>query len=191
MRRNFPSSPGHLQIAHGHLQRVLKAGDKALDATAGNGHDCLFLARCIGERGELYAFDVQAAAISQAKKRIEEQKVPCAIHWIQDSHAHVKKHVEGPIQGAMFNLGYLPGGDKALITRSESTLEALANLEPLMGPGAGLSIVAYVGHDGGWEEYEQVQEWAAGRPKEQWSFFEWRRLNRDNAPIVIMGEKAQ
>lgn len=191
MRPNFRASPGHLQIAHDHLRRILKAGDSALDATAGNGHDSLFLAECIGENGELFAFDIQAAAIAESRRRLEDHGVSCAVHWIHDSHAEIGTYITGPLQGALFNLGYLPGGDKSLITRGESTLRALRQLEPLMGPGAGLSIVAYVGHDGGWSEYEQVKEWAESQAKSEWSFFEWRRLNRDNAPIVIMGEKAQ
>lgn len=190
MRSNFPSSPGHIQVAHEHLRRALREGDVAIDATAGNGHDCLFLAQCIGASGSLYAFDVQESALEESKRRFEAKGLPCSVHWIHDSHAHVKKYVTQAPRGAIFNLGYLPGGDKSLITKAESTITALDALDRLLAPGAALSVVAYVGHEGGWEEYERVQEWAKSRPKDAWSFYEWRRLNRENAPIVIMGEKA-
>lgn len=48
-----------------------------------------------------------------------------------------------------FNLGYLPGGDKAITTTSETTLVALGAAERILMPGGLISVVAYVGHPGG------------------------------------------
>lgn len=48
-----------------------------------------------------------------------------------------------------FNLGYLPGGDKGIITQSATTLLALEAAKELLLPGGVISIVAYVGHPGG------------------------------------------
>lgn len=48
-----------------------------------------------------------------------------------------------------FNLGYLPGGDKKLITRSDTTLLAIEAAQKILMPGGLISIVAYVGHSGG------------------------------------------
>lgn len=49
-----------------------------------------------------------------------------------------------------FNLGYLPGGDKGMITRSETTLLALEAAKRILMPGGLISLVVYVGHPGGW-----------------------------------------
>lgn len=49
-----------------------------------------------------------------------------------------------------FNLGYLPGGDKTIITQSETTLKALEVAKSIMVPGGLISLVVYVGHPGGW-----------------------------------------
>lgn len=49
-----------------------------------------------------------------------------------------------------FNLGYLPGGDKGIITRSETTLLALEAAKRILMPGGLISLVVYVGHPGGW-----------------------------------------
>lgn len=48
-----------------------------------------------------------------------------------------------------FNLGYLPGGDKTIITNSETTLLGLEAAERIVASGGLISIVVYVGHPGG------------------------------------------
>lgn len=53
------------------------------------------------------------------------------------------------IRGFMFNLGYLPGGDKAFTTRAESTVKALQTALRWLAPGGFISILAYRGHEGG------------------------------------------
>ena len=59
-----------LPFAHRLLAQATPAGGTAIDATAGNGHDTLFLAQCVGANGRVYAFDIQpqalAAALAQA-----------------------------------------------------------------------------------------------------------------------------
>ena len=54
------------------LSRALRPGDVAVDATMGNGHDTLALARLVGEAGHVYAFDVQRAALDATRARLEE-----------------------------------------------------------------------------------------------------------------------
>lgn len=48
-----------------------------------------------------------------------------------------------------FNLGYLPGGDKTMITRADTTLLGLEAAERILAPGGLISLVVYVGHPGG------------------------------------------
>ncbi|PNH03525.1 putative rRNA methylase ytqB, partial [Tetrabaena socialis] len=45
--------------------QVLRPGDTAVDATCGNGHDTLFLARAVGPGGHVFAFDIQARGPSR------------------------------------------------------------------------------------------------------------------------------
>lgn len=47
------------QIAQELWQHVCRPGDTVVDATCGNGHDTLCLARAVGRSGTVYAFDVQ------------------------------------------------------------------------------------------------------------------------------------
>lgn len=48
-----------------------------------------------------------------------------------------------------FNLGYLPGGNKSVITVSNTTLLALKAAERVLMPGGLISLVVYIGHPGG------------------------------------------
>ncbi|KAA8527192.1 hypothetical protein F0562_008579 [Nyssa sinensis] len=84
-----------------------------------------------------------------------------------------------------FNLGYLPGGDKAIITASETTLLALEAAKRILAPGGLISIVVYVGHPGGREEYETVQAFASGLAVENWICCKLQMLNRPLAPILV------
>ena len=66
----------------------------------------------------------------------------------------------------MFNLGYLPGGEKEIITRPATTLPALAQSLEILTPGGVLTVVCYRGHPGGREEYEAVLAWLESLPEE-------------------------
>ena len=48
-----------------------------------------------------------------------------------------------------FNLGYLPKGDKSVITEIRSTIQALESAISLVRPKGVITIVSYVGHQGG------------------------------------------
>ena len=51
--------PNIIPFAHSLLAAHIRPGDAVVDATAGNGHDTLFLARCVGPAGRVYALDIQ------------------------------------------------------------------------------------------------------------------------------------
>ncbi|KAF7141039.1 hypothetical protein RHSIM_Rhsim06G0242100 [Rhododendron simsii] len=91
-----------------------------------------------------------------------------------------------PVRLVAFNLGYLPGGDKATITKSETTLQALEAAKRMLAPGGLISLVVYVGHPGGREEYEAVQAFASGLPVENWICCKLQMLNRSSAPILVL-----
>lgn len=71
----------------------------------------------------------------------------------------IPAHHHGNIALILFNLGYLPGGDKTIITKTESTLAALNQSLTLLKPSAFLSIVVYSGHTGGDLEAQAINDW--------------------------------
>lgn len=157
--------PDPLGIARALVAGWVHAGDTVVDATVGNGHDTLYLAKLVGPTGRVVGFDVQAAAILATRQRLEAAGQTAELH--EESHAALPDHVGPGLAAAMFNLGYLPGANKAVTTRREETLPALAAALALLRPGGGITVVCYPGHAGGDAEADAVNAWAAGlAPKE-------------------------
>lgn len=141
----------------------IRPGDWALDATAGNGHDTLFLAHAVGQGGRVFAMDVQAQALAVTRLRLDQANASARVDLLHAGHAELPTVLPaecfGKLAAILFNLGYLPGGDKTLITHTESTLHALdASLE-LLHKGGLLSVLAYPGHMGGLAEWQAVANW--------------------------------
>ena len=147
--------------AHQFIMPRLQFGDVAIDATAGNGHDTLFLSRSVGATGKVYAFDIQEAAIERTRRRLEEYHVT-NVQILNKSHAELRNQVpskcRGKIAAVMLNLGYLPGSDKTWTTESQSTCQAIAHGLEWLREGGVMSVLAYTGHPGGLTEAEQVEE---------------------------------
>jgi predicted methyltransferase len=151
------------QQAHAILQAHLQNGDIAIDATAGNGHDTLFLAQQVAPLGQVYSFDIQAAAITATHHRLLTADLRPVVLLNQHSHAQMSEFIapehQGKIKAVMFNLGYLPRGDKSIITQTASTLSALNTAAELLAEAGIMSILAYPGHQGGECETVQVANW--------------------------------
>lgn len=153
-----------IKLAHQHIKNTLRSGDVAIDATVGNGHDTLFLAEQVTSKGRVYGFDIQPAAINATREKLQHNQLIECVMLIQVSHADMAVHIpaqhHGNIKACMFNLGYLPKGDKAIITQTSSTLLALTAACSLLAPRGLITILAYSGHAGGDEETDRVEQWA-------------------------------
>ena len=77
-----------------------------------------------------------------------------------------------------FNLGYLPGGDKGIYTRVDSTITALHAAERAVRPGGTVSVTAYPGHDEGAKEEAAVLEHASLLNQGIWSVHHHVWLNQ-------------
>ena len=146
-------------IAQGAIRSAVRAGDLAIDATAGNGHDTLFLAEAVGPEGTVWACDIQEGAIAATGRLLAEQGIR-SVRLVQGDHAplleELARDLAGRVAAIMFNLGYLPGADKSITTTAESTGTALGHALELLRPGGVLTIVAYPGHAAGARESDAV-----------------------------------
>ncbi|MBO7744598.1 class I SAM-dependent methyltransferase [Paenibacillus sp. MWE-103] len=180
----------------GMAQRLVKervsAGDAVIDATCGNGVDARFLAELVGPRGAVYAFDVQEEALARTRERAGGDAAGPLL-LVHASHAEMDGHVaeahRGRIAAAMFNLGYLPGADQAVITEPASTLAALEAAVALLRPGGVVTAVLYPGHPGGREEADAVSAWAASLPQAAGQAMLYRMVQKAEAPYLIAIEK--
>ena len=156
--------------AHELIGGVLRPGDIAVDATAGNGLDTLFLSRTVGVNGQVYALDLQAAALQATRRRLHAAGMLSQTRLVQADHAELLAvlghEFQGRVRAVMFNLGYLPGSEAAVVTSAASTVPALRQASTLLMAGGRMTILAYTGHDGGHLEARAVAEWAnaLGRP---------------------------
>lgn len=155
-----PKVPRLTEQAHQIIQAVVEPGESVIDATAGNGHDTCFLAGLVGPAGSVFAFDVQGIAVQRTTDRLAEAGLRNAT-VLQRDHAEIKQaipiDVHGRIAAVMFNLGYLPGGDRSIITEADSSLAAIQSSLTVVRPGGVVTILAYPGHSGGNDETASVQ----------------------------------
>lgn len=147
------------QSVHIHLKEVLKAGDSALDATAGNGHDSLHMAELIGPLGTLVAIDLQVKAIENTRNKLASKDYLERSKLLKGNHADVLKQLNGTFKAIVFNLGYLPGSDQKLITEVDSTISALNEVPRLLDPNGILLVTTYRAHKGGLPESIAVEDW--------------------------------
>lgn len=148
---------------HALLQTSLRPGDRALDATAGNGGDTLVLAECVGPDGHVWAVDRQPAALRATQGGLEARGHADRCTLLLGNHAEIETVVppagQRDLAAVVFNLGYLPGGDKSITTATQSTLHALNQTWSWLRPGGRLAVVCYPGHATGATESIAVREW--------------------------------
>ncbi|WP_413368265.1 class I SAM-dependent methyltransferase [Lysinibacillus sp. 3P01SB] len=181
-----------LQYAQTLLKSAISNGDIAVDATAGNGHDTLFLAGLVGDDGFVYAFDVQKQAVDATLHRLLDNALEHRAVVLKDGHENVAKYVDKPISGAIFNLGYLPGSDHEVITRPNTTIQALKSLLKLLKVGGIIVLVIYHGHEGGKKERDEVIRFVSDLPQKYIHVLRYEFLNQKNdPPFVIALEKVK
>ncbi|WP_395717717.1 class I SAM-dependent methyltransferase [Prosthecobacter sp.] len=164
------------------LKDRLRPGDVAVDATMGNGHDTLFLTQSVAPGGHVFAFDVQETALIETRKRVPAEMTTLIHAGHETMRAHLPPELHGKISAVMFNLGYLPGTDKALITRTETTMIAVREALELLKPSGMLTVTVYPGHEGGAEEGRQIAEWAASLDSRRFEVQHLRPVNRAASP---------
>ena len=158
------------------LQSV-EPGDTVVDATMGNGHDTQMLCETVGPEGRVYAFDVQAQAVEETRKRLREQGLESRAELILAGHEHMAEYVQGPVKAVMFNLGWLPGGDHEVTTRWETTRTAVESALKLLSSMGVLVICAYPGHAEGEREKQELTAFLGGLDNRRYNVLHQRFLN--------------
>jgi 16S rRNA C1402 N4-methylase RsmH len=157
--------------ANAWIELALFDGALAIDATVGNGYDTLFLAHRVGPHGTVLGFDVQKAALAGARELLKFVGSAGRVSLIHDSHARLENYIPhgSYVQGAMFNLGYLPRGNRQIITRPDTTIAALEALLQHLASTGRITVLAYRGHEGGILEYTEVRKFLESLPDAEWS----------------------
>ncbi len=185
---------GILSYARSLMQRVISPGSLAIDGTVGNGHDTLFLAELVGKKGHVFGFDIQDQAILQTKELLEKNSVAERVTLFQRGHERLEESVpvkyHGKINGAMFNLGYLHGGDKSIVTKPDTTIAAINQLLDMLVKGGILGLVIYPGHEEGAYERDLLLEYAKNLDQTKVHVLQYGFINqKNNPPFLLAFEK--
>ncbi|MCA1011030.1 tRNA (mnm(5)s(2)U34)-methyltransferase [Halobacillus halophilus] len=179
-----------LHYAHSLMENVITDGDIAVDATCGNGHDTLFLTGLVGEKGHVYGFDVQEQAITKTEERLKKHLVEERVTLVQDSHSQLTKYIspvhQSQIKGAIFNLGYLPGSDKTIVTKPAETISSIEQLLSFLPQGGMIVLVIYYGHAGGKEEKDALTEYVSSLDQKSFRVLQYGFINQRNTPPFII-----
>ena len=176
-----------LEMAHDFLAQVITQEDIVVDATMGNGHDTLFLAKLAKQ---VFAFDIQEQALEKTRQRIHEAGFT-NVELILQGHETVDQYVSD-VKAAIFNLGYLPSADKSIITQPQTTIEALDKLCQMLVKGGRIAIMIYYGHEGGDIERDAVMDYVSQLPQQEYTATIYRTLNQiNNPPFLVMIEKLE
>lgn len=182
---------GAVQFCHFFLRQRVRPGDRVVDATCGNGYDTLLLAQLVGPTGRVWAFDVQAKALDATRTLLAEHNCLAQVQLVATGHERLAEVIGEHLRAAVFNLGYLPGGDKGVITSCDSTLAGLMQAAKLLAPGGIISVCIYTGHAGGVEEERTIVEWAACFDPACFNVWVSRQLNRPAiAPYLLLVERS-
>ena len=154
------------QVAQKSVAAALGSNSLAVDATVGNGHDTLFLARSVAPGGHVAGFDIQPRALQDTRNRLAEAGLVPLTTLHLSGHQHMLRLLPadwpGMVSAVMFNLGYLPGGDKTHTTMPDTTRVALDQALSLLRVGGLISVLVYRGHAGAHAEAAAVTEWVEG-----------------------------
>ncbi len=164
------------------MDNHLKPNDLVIDATMGNGNDTLFLASLV-TKGLVYAFDIQTKAINNTKKLLKDNNIN-NVKLINDNHIKMNNYIKNnTISLIVFNLGYLPNGNKKITTNYKTTIEALKQSLQLLNSKGIVLIVVYPGHSEGYLESIKLNEYLKSLNNYKINYY----YNTDNksAPYLI------
>lgn len=180
------------------VSSYIAEGDFVMDCTMGNGNDTLSLVKLTGasygaEGALVYAFDVQDKALEKTSELLSENGIKDieskGIHLVKDSHVNLAKYAEAAGRqpsAIVFNLGFMPGQDKSVLTSVDTTMRAMeAALESIMEDGI-VSVVTYCGHPEGREEHDKLIEYFSSLPSKRYHVAFFDMINqKKTAPSVF------
>ncbi|MGM8365146.1 class I SAM-dependent methyltransferase [Virgibacillus sp. W0181] len=180
---------GVIQYSHYLLETAINKGEIAIDGTCGNGNDTLQLAEIVGKKGHIYGFDIQSQAIQNTQTLIKKHGWD-NVTYIHDSHANVvdylvENHITS-VGGAIFNLGFLPKGDKSIVTKGDSTIAAIDGILAYLKTNGIIVLVVYHGHEGGKHEKECVLKHVVSLDQKRYNVLQYRFINQKNNPPFII-----
>lgn len=168
----------------------LEDGDFAVDATCGNGHDTLSLSLAVGRSGKVLALDLQEEAVQATRALLAGQGIENVsvrqCNFVDIKNAAKEVCPDRQPSAVIFNLGYLPGGDKTFTTKIEDTMTAVAEALDLIRPGGIVTVVLYSGHREGAKEKKALLKMAEVLTADRYHAVYTSLLNQKKDPPEVL-----
>jgi tRNA1(Val) A37 N6-methylase TrmN6 len=174
------------ELAHLYLRLNVSEGDRVVDATAGNGLDTFFLASLVGTQGHVYAFDIQSEALAITKNKLSESGLCDRVSLICDGHEKLDLYVKEPVAAIIYNLGFLPGGDRDKTTKAETTLSSLGKALSLLKNRGLAVLVLYPGHREGKTEKDLLLKYCRKLSPRAYNVLNLTLINQPNEPPELV-----
>lgn len=158
--------------------------DLGIDMTVGRGLDTLFLSQICNR---VVGFDIQKEALEDTALLLKQNQVTNVTLYLA-SHHLIDEYIHEEIGCIIYNLGYLPHGDKDILTKSETTIESLKKSLELLKHGGRCIITVYQKHPG--NEAQDVLHYASNLPSKIYDVTKWSIINKELAPYIIIIDKA-
>lgn len=177
------------EIVMYYLNFFLKADIVGVDMTVGNGNDIYNMATIVGSNSILYGFDINPMAILNTKKRLKNiEKIK--INIVQDSHENILEFVSEDIDLAIYNLGYLPSGDKSITTNYLTVIKSIDIVLSKLKINGIVLITFYPGHKNWKLESIKVEQFLSKINQKNFNVLKYNFLNQVNkSPYVIVIER--
>ncbi len=167
------------------LDNNIKSKDIVIDATIGNGNDTLYLANLVS-KGHVYGFDIQKEAIKNTEKLLNNNNKQ-NYTLFQESHTkmlNTLKHLTNKVSAIVFNLGYLPKGNKNITTNYKTTINAIKDSLTLLNNKGICLIVIYPGHKTGKKEDIKINKYLQ-TINNKYKINKYHNTNNKTAPYLI------
>lgn len=171
-----------VKLSHFIIENRTKNNIKACDMTAGNGYDSKFI---LDKKNPeiLYAFDIQDLAKNNTIKLIGNRS---NLKFILDNHKNIDKYINEKIDLFVYNLGFLPKGDKSITTDYKSVIESLKYSLKLLNKNGLILITFYPGHDKGKEESKYVGKFLKSLNQKLFQVIKYDFFNQINNPPYLV-----
>lgn len=176
-----------LKIVKDMIYKSVKDGQVVVDCTVGNGNDTILLARLVGKTGRVYGFDIQKTALDITKESLACENLDNDVRLIHDGHENIDLYIKEKVDFIIYNLGYLPKGNKNIKTNKDTTLKSLRKAINILNDNGIILITCYIGHEGGLEEKEEVERFLKNLDQKQFNVIKYDFINQINYPPILYG----
>ncbi len=171
-----------VKLSHYIIKNRLENNIKACDMTAGNGKDSKFILEMKNPE-ILYAFDIQKLSQKRCEELIGKRD---NFKFILDDHKNIEKYIKEKIDLFIYNLGFLPKGDKSITTNYKTVIKSLEASLNLLNKNGLILITFYTGHSQGKSEAEFVGKFLKNLDQKAYQIIKYDFFNQINNPPFLI-----